>query len=273
MDKPPMPPDISILPYIGIDNKICINMNSQSGDRDMKPIEIEPEDAQVFDLIRIAQGRAMWAPWITTGPTKQGDWVDPTLRFKFDDMPAAFQVFRIDFKPSAYADFKGSIIKHFSTEIGSDYVDKIIPNKKYYYVFRTVDVHGNISNPSIIYEVEMVSEGGVSFLLCEVVDFEVEKEKNRSVTTTKPMRRFIKIFPSDIQLILNESIFDDQIKSAKELGLVEGSPVFGEELEESLFSNKTFKIRFTSKSTGRKIDLNLKFAVEHVPMDQKLLNK
>ena len=270
LDKPPMPPDVEIKPYVGVNNKICINLNSQSGDRNMVPEVIETEDSEIMANQRISQSRNLV---LYTSEDGKIEYVDPTLNFKFDDHPAAFQVYRIDFKPSSYAGFAGSLRQQIPTEIGSDYVDNLIPNKKYYYTFRTVDIHNNISNPSIIYEIEMVSEGGISFLLCEVVDLETEKEKNRSVIAAKPMRRYIRIFPSDIQLILNKSLFDPNIKSAIDLGLAGDAPVFGAELEESIFYNKDIKVRFTSKSTGRKIDLNLKFVVEHIPTDQKLLNK
>ena len=261
IDSPPMSPDVVVTPYIGVNNKIKIDLNSQSGDRDLVPIIIEEEDKARFDLIRMAQN----------ADYNFGEAFSPTIRFRFDSHPASFQVYRIEFKPSDYTDFAGSLRTQFSTNNGSSYIDNITPNKKYYYTYRTVDIRGNISNPSYIYEIEMVSEGEVSFLLCEIVDLALEKEKNRTIVETKAMRKYIRIFPADIQLMLNQSLFDGSTKSVTDLNFYGNHNIFGKELEESIFNNKLFKVRLTSKSTGRKIDLNLSFVVEHMPTDKKLL--
>jgi len=267
VDHPPMAPDVDINSYIGVPDKIKIDLNSQSGDRDLKPIPINEGDMQKFDLIRYAQKRSL--------KNLDGTWLDPTIRFKFDDMPSAFQFFRIDFKPSKYSDFSDGLVAEVRTDIGSAHIDSIVPNKKYYYTFRTIDVHNQVSNPSMIYEVEMVSEGEVSFLTYNVLDLDEEKKKERPITNTKSARQYMRIFPSDIQLLVNESLSPQNsgAESALELGLGGSRNVFGQELEESVFNNKVFKIRLTSKTTGRKIDLNLKFIVEHMPADKKLLNK
>ena len=43
------------------------------------------------------------------------------------------------------------------------YVDDIQPNTKYYYMFRSVDIHSHYSYPSEIYEVEMIEDAGAVY--------------------------------------------------------------------------------------------------------------
>ena len=75
----------------------------------------------------------------------------------------------------------------------------------------------------------------------------------------------------DHHLYLITVFFDENIKSAHDLNLKGDYNVFGEGVEESLFDGtRKYKIRLTSKKTGRKIDLNIKCFVDHVPSDVKL---
>ncbi len=59
--------------------------------------------------------------------------------------------------------------------------DKNTPNKKYYYTFKTIDYHGNISNPSPVYEVEIVDDNGASYFLMNTVNFEFKEPSNQQL--------------------------------------------------------------------------------------------
>ena len=135
------------------------------------------------------------------------------------------------------------------------FIDTLEPNTKYYYVFRSVDIHGNISNPTDVYEVELVFNSGVVYPVIKVVDFEMDVDLQ--VVKNKPMRRFIQIIPSLMQSKLN--IVDTQIGGTihGEQTTLHKFPSFGDAFG-SPSKPKKFKIRITSKSTGRKFDLNLR---------------
>jgi len=181
------------------------------------------------------------------------------IHFETDDYIKQYQVFRIDKKPISYKDFAGSL-RQPPLELKQDaFVDTLVPNKKYYYIFRAVDIHGNISNPTPVYEVELVFNSGATYPIIKVVDFEQILPQVKE----KPMRRFVHIIPSFAQskmnVIRDESLAMDPNIPYGTLPYNESANSFGDVFSDKKAEKpKRFKIRFTSKSTGRKFDLNLK---------------
>ena len=45
----------------------------------------------------------------------------------------------------------------------------IYKNKTYYYIFRSIDVHKNISNPTYVYQVTLRDDGGAVYPEIEVL--------------------------------------------------------------------------------------------------------
>ena len=131
---------------------------------------------------------------------------------------------------------------HRAVNIGYD--DDIKPNTKYYYTFRTIDYHGSLSIPSPIYQVEIVDDNGRMYPIIDA--FYLNNSPARSAETTAPVRRYLQISPTLSQTTVNET----------ELEAREGtlSPI-----DAPSTAQKTFKIRLTSKQTGKKIDLNVQF--------------
>jgi len=249
IDKPPLPPNIEFYSYKSVNNEIGIRMSMLVGtDVGMKPIPLSAADAALFVAILSEQRR---------NGTTTGD----KIIFGNDDTPSQFEAYRLETAPKSYQDFQNQP-RHYTAFLrGNDapkadtdfFVDSIIPNKKYYYVFRTLDSHGLISNPSSIYEVELVENAGATYLLTSIYKFPEEKP-----IYTKDLQQYLKIKPSIIQSALNE----------RESGLVGDD----DELTETAFDktitlgpgahsvwNKELKFRITSKKTGRKIDINLDF--------------
>ena len=214
MDVPPVPPSVDIVPYYAVNNRLKFLLFGSSDRYRQLPVSILDSDTAAFEKILAAQ----------VSP-------DGLVEFGSDDPVQRFQIFRIKNRPTSYADFD-----LYNTFDGNVFEEKILPNTKYYYTFRAVDIRGNISNPSPVYEVELIDEKGAVKPLIRVIDIEpkVPQKKFREV------QKYLYIKPSLQQLYSTSA---DNIDSA-----------FSDET-----TKKKYKIRLTSKSSGKKIDLNLSF--------------
>ena len=116
----------------------------------------------------------------------------------------------------------------------------ITPNKKYYYTFRSVDIHGNISFPSKIYEVELVDDSGAIYLVTSIYEFPEPKK-----VTKKDVRKFMNIIPSSTQTVF---------ESPQDGSFINFKPAMGPLFEGA----ERYKFRLTSKKSGKKLDINVK---------------
>jgi hypothetical protein len=199
------------------------------------------------------------------GRIKKAYRLDPEepIRFSCDDAISRFEIFRVDKKPSSYADMRGKLHMTVATDVSTRtpqransaaHIDFIESNKKYYYMFRTIDRHNLISNPSAIYEVELAEDNGSVFSLISVVDF---AEPPRAPSRT--MKRYLHIKPSLAHGLIDRDKMDIGIREGgKDIERVHlGVP------EEKIWGKK-FKVRLTSKNSGKKIDFNLNFKTKHI---------
>tara|TARA_R100000008_G_C3516543_1_gene131615 strand:+ start:158 stop:538 length:381 start_codon:yes stop_codon:yes gene_type:complete len=121
-------------------------------------------------------------------------------------------------------------------------------------MFRSIDRHNLISNPSAIYEVELVEENTSVFASIKVVGF--AEPVNIS---SKPMKRYLHIKPSLAHGLIDRDKMDvNRREDGKDIERVLlGVP------DEKIWGKK-FKLRLTSKSSGKKIDFNLNFVTKHI---------
>ena len=255
LDNPPIHPEVEFIPLKGINNRIKIIMNSGIGRYELPSEIIESNEEQQVNKLKLSQNKEI---------------TDREMRYETDDHPVLYEIFRIKEKPKSFADFSGNKIHDASTLLGDDIqplrasgvavVDKIKPNTKYYYCVRSIDNHGHISYPSPIYEVEMVDDGGAVFPIIRLCEFAPQIESQPSLGG----KRYIHIQPTMPQMLVNEEasgIIDTaSVKDIDKLTLG---------ISEQAVWGKKFKIRLTSKSTGKKIDLNVSFNHKHL----KLLNR
>ena len=247
MNKPPVKPNAKTTPYAGVNNKYLVSLNNGTGWSKEKPIPIKDEDKQHINEYLESQG------------SEPGS----SVYFEYDDPPAHFEIFRIDYAPETYEDFANG--EHLSIPTGGKvtsvhFQPVVEPNKKYYYTFRTVDFHGHFSNPTTVYEIELVDDSGAVYLVTELYKFPSPKLK-----LEKSMRRFLQITPALSQTAISnaEELNTALSSETPNLGnndITTGYSTFEQWQEggDVRYAPPTkFKIRLISKKSGRAIDLNV----------------
>ena len=171
--------------------------------------------------------------------------------FQYETEHALFEVFRLPHIPKTYDEidqYKIAEIRHSEPSIGALFRDNIGINNEYYYVFRSINYHDLLSNPTPIYKVHLTEDANETFLHFETVGL---FEENSYAPSLKFSNR-IQLIPSSLHTILSQEVEESMEPSVKgkidkvQLGIAE-KPIWG----------KKFKFRFTSTDSGKKIDINV----------------
>ena len=213
LDVPPPAPDVNILPYYAINNRLKIVLDGVVARYREQPASILNTDSAQINKMLTAQNSP-----------------DGKLQFGADDSANIFQIFRITEKPTSYLDFE--FHPDIATTVGNVYEEQILPNKKYYYTFRSVDGHGHFGNPTYVYEVELIDDHGAVKPMIRTFALEPEKQKE----DIKDFQKYIYIKPSISRLLSA----DNEINT-----------IFSEQ-----DNKKRFKMRLISKTSGKKLDVN-----------------
>lgn len=167
------------------------------------------------------------------------------IESRFINNSQGLQIYKSITKPISYLSFQGKLYKTLTINNEKSFIDSVIPNTKYWYLFRYLNNHNTPSNVSDIYEVEMKNEDGYSYLNVSVLDLKKGAEK----TFYKNMKRYLLIRPSVIQTQIKTPEF---ISSVDDVSL--GPPA-------NSVWDKDFKIRLTSKKTNRILEFDLKSVI------------
>ena len=260
-DRPPPAPEILVAPLRGNYRQVMIALQPSNesflGPRAIPWIDIQQED-YVHNI----------SPSITFQKTfKNYALSTPNLEFSGESASEVkrIEIFRCDMIEDATNErdlyrrsFNGKRIKILDTSrsddvppedraVSYDFIDTLEPNKRYYYTARSVDVHGKISNPTPIYQVELVFERGTYYPQIDLY----EPKYISSGAPTKKMARFLEIKAAAIQSNV-QNTFDSNNN------VVQSKKSFIERSEYKVENNK-FIVRLTSRDTGRKIQFGIKF--------------
>jgi len=119
-------------------------------------------------------------------------------------------------------------------------------------LFRSSTYHGTPSNPSHIYELELLEDSDETRI--SVKEYKIPEQKEHSYTKT--CKRLMRIVPNMEQLLFNNEFtaFDNSVLG--DIGILP-TKIFN-----GMPTGKVFKIRITSKHTGKKMDINLRFKIK-----------
>jgi hypothetical protein len=260
LDNPPLPPVPEIVPFVGVSSKILLLLNSSTGHYLARPVIILDSDVAAIAQQYVAQtGNPIGIQEVQTA--LENPLSSLKIRYKNDDPILKYQVFRTTSRPESYADF--NVLNNPHATVTGDVtiekkassaflLDDVEPNTKYYYCFRAIDVHNNFSNPTHVYEVELVDNDGQVYLILNTMLF-----NNEAQIVKKTAKRYIYIEPSMRNLHIPEGSLP-AAESNIEDNPNPGAPIFEGTSSETCW-NKTFKVRLTSKKSGKKIDLNILF--------------
>jgi len=184
--------------------------------------------------------------------------------------PARFiDVYRTSDKPKSYSDFEGNLITTIDKKIKNHnnaykfcrYSDIVKSNQKYYYLFKTRNELGVEGHVSQIIEAELINDGGYKYATFDVVnksEMLVDKFKNIS----ESVNRILQVSPKISQISFDDSEVDYSKTAASQIDKIKIG------VADDLIWNKTFKLRLTSKKTGKKIDLNITYSEPNANLDE-----
>tara|TARA_R110002126_G_scaffold286037_4_gene437408 strand:- start:333 stop:2291 length:1959 start_codon:yes stop_codon:yes gene_type:complete len=236
LDSPPIAPDVELITYRGISNKVLILFNQMVDKRVEYPVYINESDNDAFTAQYTAQNIAPGAP----------------IMFESDD-PTDFEIFKTIIKPSSYSEFANDNYRavYSGGLTAASFKDTVVPNQTYYYMFRSLDIHGFCSNPSPIYEFTLIKEGETLYPRIRIAELSPPAPPTQK---SKSFKKYLKIgltpgqyqIPSEVSATAGDNLIGTDISIGTADELVIGS-------------NRTFKFRLKSKNTGKLIDINVTF--------------
>ena len=173
------------------------------------------------------------------------------------------ETYRVSKMPSSFEDFEGNLISTIDLKLkdsiymlsNSFVYDMINTNQKYYYIFRVLNENLMPGQLSEIYEAELVNDGGYAYSTFEVL-FEEDLQEEIFINPSVAFKKLIQLQPNIAQVTLNDENVDYNSPANEQVSNMSLGDA------DELIWDKTFKIRLTSKKTGRKMDLNVTYKYE-----------
>ena len=174
------------------------------------------------------------------------------VHFKTYGDQGLFEIFRLDSPPMSYSDFRDAKIAEISMPFQTTdaiFNDNVIPNKKYYYSFRSVNQKGMVSNPTMVFETTLLVDADDSKIVVEPYHFPKLRDMERELS----FRKLIRITPA-IEHILFDETQDALFEKQSLVGTLDNLNLG---VAEKAVWGRKFKIRIKSKTSGKMIDIIL----------------
>lgn len=175
------------------------------------------------------------------------------------------EVYRTNFRPQSLKEFEGNLLKtidlkpsnqKFYRDTFATCISQLRTNQKYYFLFRVLNELGTPGHVSEIYETELINDGGYMFALFNTIH-ESELKQTLPPKTSAQFKKIFHVRPKFEHIAIDTSEVDfaqtaESQKSNLKIG-PSGDSIW----------DKTFKIRLTSKKTGKKADLNITYKISN----------
>jgi hypothetical protein len=233
--KPPIPPYVKFINKSNSKSKIKILLDLQRGEQTSKFVSVHEKDSQIMNFL----------PGIEE---------DKDVEFEYSEHPGKFEIFKSFDKITNYNRYDTSFIAENAA--GMPYVvidEKIRANKKYYYFFRTINDFGLPSNPSPIYEIELLKDSDDSKIVVNII--KVNNEIDSRFQPDVKFGQFLHVLPAFAQ---SQIVYPPEYNGETYKKLL---PKFNLGYAAEPVWGRKFKFRITSTNTGRKIDFNIIFDI------------
>ena len=235
LQPPPLTPEVKFLTEMNSDSEIDIYLSSKRGKFYSSFRAIFSKDQTQLDRLLL---------------NNEPDNVE--FRDEEVDESALFEVYYSDKPPENFTDMtKKTEIRSAFKSTDALYTTEIIPNRKVYYMFRKVNGRGFVSNPTPIYEVELILDADDAKIVVDTYSFP-------ELPTQQKSRKFQSLF--QIQPAIQHTTFDnaqDAILDGISLnGKIENITLG---VADKAVWGKKFKFRFKSTTSGKILDFNVTF--------------
>jgi hypothetical protein len=177
------------------------------------------------------------------------------------------EIYRTDKKPDSMFDFNGKLVNKKDLIIDKDHVnmavytdcfyeEKIKPNTKFYYTFRLVNTEGVKGQFTPIYEAELIDDGNYKYASFNKIEAKTLRPPKMIDQTSKSFKKLLQFVPAANHLIINDKGVNYAKGAESQLSKVRVG------INDNPIWDKKFKVRLTSKKTGKKIDINLTYKVK-----------
>ena len=227
---PPVYPNVEFRSFIGEARKIQIIFEDQTETVSQVPFEMSQEEVIRMQKIRKAQGPS------------EVEGCPQCITFKNDDETKLYEVYRTTSAPETPRSLRGKMWRRVTQK---EILDDVTADTTYYYMFRSIDAHGNVSNPSKTFEVTLI--GGFSpYLIINEYNYEESLPDER--VKERKMKKFLRLRPTMQNLLVKSEPLRDK-RSSRDV--TNGDIQLGITTEGSIWDKK-FKIRLTSIENWQK---------------------